>query len=234
MRNGSNMINQTYHDVNLVAVSNSEVDALLQYLPWSGYMLRKLRKPAETAIANDEVRLSKLVKLLNVIEAECRGYMFHSSVLESAAIQNYRGGTSFRSYVVGGYGLVFGFSAEVTQFLEEFLPYVNLDALVTTLDRRLPGRFGKPTLTNTYSILTFLTLITGSKAIYHYITTLERDALTIASTSGTFESLIQRPDKTSSEFATLLQPWVAAVAKDYHVSSTWVEKYLRLPKVETV
>jgi hypothetical protein len=233
MRNGSNMINQTYHDVNLIAVSNTEVAALLEYLPWSRYMLRKLRKTTEDT-HEIEPKISKLIALLSVIEAECRGNAFHLSVLETTAIQKYRTGTEFRCSTVLGYGLVFGFSAEITKFLEEILPYVNLEHLTTTLNRRLPGRFGKPTLLNTYPISTFLTLLTKSKVRYLYITTFEREALNIAFASGIFESLIQRPDKISSEFATLLQPWVAAVAKNYRVRPAWVEKYLRLPKVKTV
>ena len=199
------LINKT---VSFLYVSQAEASSVLNYLGWTYYMLTKLYHPEDDGVPvlNSEL-IQEYLKQLEL----CLWFTVHPSTSpqDNAVVSNLADTNREITMLFVNDGILFGFSKKFISSMDKQLPRTTLQNLAITLDRRHPerrvGQKPNPVLFNQ-----FLNAISG-RSVTSYA---------MAQNISLFDSVRAAIKHTQ------LSPWLAVIAQDRRVSTSWLQRYL--------
>ena len=222
------MISLIAKTVSFLYVSQAEASSVLNYLGWTDYMLTKLYHPEEDGI-NLTPEFENIREHLRRFEL-CLWITVHPNYSispQDGLVVSHLSETNREIAILPvNDGIVFGFSKKFISSMVKHLPRITLQNLAITLDRRLPerrvGQKPNPVLFNQ-----FLNTISGgsvtSYAMAQNISLFNSVRVAIKHTRFT---RLQEALKDMAPFLSQLSPWLAVMAQDRRVSTSWLQRYL--------
>ena len=222
------MISLTDKTVKFLYVSQTEASSVLNYLGWTDYMLTKLYHPEDVGI-NPTPESENIREYLKQLEL-CLWFTVHpnySTFTQDTLVlsQFYTISREIVIFFVQD-GIVFGFSKKFISSMVKHLPRTTLQNLAVTLDRRHPerrvGQKPTPALINQ-----FLNAISGGQVTSYAMaqTTSLYNSICAAIKHTRFIRL-REALKDMAPFLSQLSPWLAVIAQDRRVSTSWLQRYL--------
>lgn len=222
------MISILNKTVSFLYVSRAEASSILNYLGWTDYMLTKLYHPEDDGI-NPTPESENIREYLKQLEL-CLWVTVHptysTSPQDAAVVSHLADINREIAILFVDNGIVFGFSKKFISSMVKHLPRTTLQNLAVTLDRRHPerriGQKPNPVLFNQ-----FLSAISGGQVTSYAMAqnSLLYNTILTAIYHTRFIRL-QEALKNMAPFLSQLSPWLAVIAQDRRVSTSWLQRYL--------
>jgi hypothetical protein len=221
------MISLVDKTVTFLYVSQAEASSVLNYLGWTDYMLTKLYHPEDDGVPalNSEL-IREYLKQLELCLWITVQSNYPTSAQEGTVMSHLYDTNREIAILYVDDGIIFGFSKKFISSMVKQLPRTTLQNLAVTLDRRHPerrvGQKPNPALFNQ-----FLNAISGANITSYTMTqnTALYNNVRHAICHSRFTRL-QEALKDMVPFLSQLSPWLAVIAQDRRVSTSWLQRYL--------
>jgi hypothetical protein len=221
------MISVVNKTVTFLYVSQAEASSVLNYLGWTDYMLTKLYHPEDEGVpALNSKLIQEYLKQLELCLWLTVHPNYSTSPQDTAVVSHLYDTRQEIAILFVDYGILFGFSKKFISSMVKQLPRTTLQNLAVTLDRRHPerrlGQKSTPILFNQ-----FLNAISGGQVTsYAMAQNISLFNSVRAAIKHTRFTRLQEALKNMAPFLSQLSPWLAVMAQDRRVSTSWLQRYL--------